>query len=508
MEILGMDVSVTWVLVTGLITLTAWYDWWSHHYFQRLGIPVADYIPIFGNLLQWRYGFHQTFADFAKKYGKVFGMYEFRKPVLIVTDPEIIRKMCIKNFSSFINRKTLPLCQQPRDKGLTRLKGQEWKEVRNVVMPSFSASKMRLMSPLINGCGDSLVANINKAQTGGKSVDCREIFGSFAMDASALCGFGLEVDSQKNKDDPLVEHARKAVDFFLYNPARLICGIFPILRPIFDYFDFGVFDSKAVDFFTALTNDTCKLRRQEGKSASQRIDILQLMLNAHGETGDERTNSTKEGASTRRALTADEILAQSIIFFFAGYETVSALLIFVTYAMATNPDIQEKLHAEIDDSAPTRDSLNYDVIFKMEYLDKVVSETLRMYPPGAVFDRFCNETVTYNGLTIEKGVTIMVSVWTIHHNEEYWPNPSKFDPERFSPENKESIQPCTYLPFGVGPRNCAGMRYALLVTKMAVLRVMQNFRFEVSPETQIPLQLGKVGLAPKNLFVRMVPRKK
>ena len=75
---------------------------------------------------------------------------------------------------------------------------------------------------------------------------------------------------------------------------------------------------------------------------------------------------------------------KSIIFFFAGYETVSALLIFVTYAMATNPDIQEKLHAEIDDSAPTRDSLNYDVIFKMEYLDKVVSETLRMYPPGAV----------------------------------------------------------------------------------------------------------------------------
>ena len=75
---------------------------------------------------------------------------------------------------------------------------------------------------------------------------------------------------------------------------------------------------------------------------------------------------------------------KGVIFFLAGYETTSALLSFAAYAMATNPDIQEKLQAEIDKSAPTRDSLGYDVIAKMDYLDKVVSETLRMYPTGTM----------------------------------------------------------------------------------------------------------------------------
>ncbi|XP_071793761.1 cytochrome P450 3A24-like [Asterias amurensis] len=507
MEILGVDLSVTWVLVIGIVTLVAWYDWWSHQYFQRLGIPVADYVPVFGNILQWRHGFHQTFADFAKKYGKVFGMYDFRKPLLIVTDPEIVRNVCIKNFSSFNNRRKLPLRQRPLDKGLTLLDFQDWKDVRNVITPSFSASKMRLMSVLLNDCCDILVGNINEAQSGGKSVDCRRIFGGFSMDASARCGFGLEVDSQKNKDDPFVKHAKKGVQFSFFKPALILAAVFPILGPVFDYFDIGVFDTSATKFFSDVTKDACKLRKEEGKSAPQRVDMLQLMLNAHNDTDEERTDVVKEGVHNRRALTIEEVMAQGVIFFLAGYETTNALLSFAAYAMATNPDIQEKLHAEIDKSAPTRDSLGYDVIAKMDYLDKVVSETLRMYPTGTIFDRVCNETITYDGLTIEKGVAVVVAVWPIHYNEEYWPNPSKFDPERFSAENKESIQPGTYLPFGIGPRNCIGMRFALLVIKMALVRVMQNFRFEVSPETEIPLTLGSTNLAPKTLFVRFVPRK-
>ncbi len=260
-------------------------------------------------------------------------------------------------------------------------------------------------------------------------LNCR-MYGGFSMDAIARCGFGLEVDSQKNKDDPFIKHAKMAFNFSFFKPSLLLAAVFPILGPVFDFFDIGMFDTRATKFFSAVTKDACKLRQEEGKSGPQRVDMLQLMLNAHNDKDEEHTDVAQEGGSTRKALTTEEVMAQGIIFFLAGYETTNALLSFVAYAMATNPDIQEKLHAEIDTCAPTRDSIGYDVISKMDYLDKVVSETLRMYPTGTIFDRVCNETVTYDGLTIEKGVVVLVSVWPIHHNEEYWPNPSKFDPER------------------------------------------------------------------------------
>ncbi|XP_022082383.1 cytochrome P450 3A24-like [Acanthaster planci] len=513
MELLGFELSLTWFLIICVVLVAAWYDRWCHQYFQRRGIPVPDYIPFFGNILQWRHGVQKTFTDYVKKHGRVVGMYDFRRPVLIVNDPDILKNVLVKNFSSFYNRRKFPLGQEPLNRGLTQLVNEEWKETRNVITPSFSASKMRQMSVMINECCDTLVTNFSKAQEGGKSADCRVLFGGFTMDAIAKCGFGLKVDSQQNKDDPFVQNAKKAFEFSLFNPAFMIVSAFPALAPVLAYLKFDLFDPKTVKFFMDVTEAACNIRRQEGSEASKHIDFLQLMLNAHNdeEHDEEDTptieNGTDKGVVHRRALSKIDVMAQAITFFLAGYETTNTLLSFTAYLLATNQDVQEKLHAEIDDLAPTRDNLGYDVIAKMEYLDMVINESLRMYPPAVIFDRMCNETITYDGLTIEKGVNVFVSLWTLHYDEEFWPNPTKFDPERFSPENKASIKPCTYMPFGFGPRNCIGMRFALLESKMALVRVLQQYRFDVSSETEIPPTLGKTGfLAPKSLMLKAVQR--
>ncbi|XP_038066484.1 cytochrome P450 3A41-like [Patiria miniata] len=198
-----------------------------------------------------------------------------------------------------------------------------------------------------------------------------------------------------------------------------------------------------------------------------RVDLLQLMLNAHNdpEVDQEDTPSSDKakgkGVVQRKLLSTEDVMAQSLTFFLAGYETTNTLLGFTAYLLATNQDTQEKLHAEIDNLAPTRDNLGYDVISKMEYLDMVINESLRMYPPAVMF----------------------------------------------SPENKASIKPCTFMPFGLGPRNCIGMRFALLEAKMALVRVMQQYRFDVCSETEIPPTVGKAGLmSPKNINLKAIPR--
>uniref|UniRef100_A0A8C4LKD7 unspecific monooxygenase n=1 Tax=Equus asinus TaxID=9793 RepID=A0A8C4LKD7_EQUAS len=130
----------------------------------------------------------------------------------------------------------------------------------------------------------------------------------------------------------------------------------------------------------------------------------------------------------------------------------------------------------------------------MEYLDMVLNETLRLFPIADRLERVCKKDVEINGVFIPKGTTVMMPIFVLHQHPEFWPEPEEFRPERFSKKNKDSINPYTYLPFGTGPRNCIGMRFAIVNIKLAVVRVLQNFSFKPCKETQIPLKLVSQGL--------------
>lgn len=157
----------------------------------------------------------------------------------------------------------------------------------------------------------------------------------------------------------------------------------------------------------------------------------------------------------------DDITAQCMVFFLAGFDTVSTAVYFMAYSLATNPKVQAKVHQEINELVM---SLNgrlpaYEDIQKLSYLDMVLSETLRMYPPVPTLDRRCNQMTTIENndgskVELQPGDVVFFPVTSIHKDPNYFPEPDKFIPERFSPENRDNIKPFSYLPFGVGPRNC------------------------------------------------------
>uniref|UniRef100_I3MLS5 unspecific monooxygenase n=2 Tax=Ictidomys tridecemlineatus TaxID=43179 RepID=I3MLS5_ICTTR len=130
----------------------------------------------------------------------------------------------------------------------------------------------------------------------------------------------------------------------------------------------------------------------------------------------------------------------------------------------------------------------------MEYLDMVVNETLRLFPIAGRIERVCKKDVEINGVPIRKGTVVMIPSYVLHRDPQHWPEPEEFHPERFSKKNKDSIDPYIYMPFGNGPRNCIGMRFALMNMKLALVKVMQNFSFQLCKETQIPLKLADQGL--------------
>lgn len=131
------------------------------------------------------------------------------------------------------------------------------------------------------------------------------------------------------------------------------------------------------------------------------------------------------------------------------------------YELALNLDIQEKLRDEIKTAIQNNDGkLTYDMLFDLEYLDQVIKESLRKYPPIPDSVRKCTNEYKIPGtnLIIPKGTTLELPIYSFHHDPEYFPDPKKFDPERFSPQNENNRHSFVYLPFGDGPRNCLGMR--------------------------------------------------
>lgn len=169
---------------------------------------------------------------------------------------------------------------------------------------------------------------------------------------------------------------------------------------------------------------------------------------------------------------------------------------FATYEIMLNPLIQERLYEEVRlHHEATDGQLTYENLKDLKYLDMIVSETLRKWTPFPVNDRLCTKTLEFDDgdfkHTFEKGTGIWMNVSGIHNNPKYYPEPRKFDPERFNDKNKASIIPETFLAFGSGPRACIGSRFALMEMKIMLFHLVLNFELVAIERTQVPLKLKK-----------------
>ncbi|XP_071461708.1 cytochrome P450 3A4-like [Marmota flaviventris] len=472
----------TWVLLGISLLLLYLYGTYSHGYFKKLGIPGPTPLPFFGTLLNYRRGVSNFDTECYKKYGKTWGLFEGSQPVLATTEPSIIKTVLIKEcYSVFTNRRDLGPMGFMK-KAISLSEDEEWKRLRTLLSPTFTSGKLKEMFPIINQYGDVLVKNMRMESEKGKFINLKDIFGAYSMDVITATSFGVNIDSLNNPQDPFVEKVKKLLRFDFFDPLLFSITIFPFLTPIYEAMNISMFSKDVTNFLKKAINRMKESRLQEKQQ--HRVDFLQLMINSQN----------SKDVESHKALSDLELVAQSIIFIFAGYETTSSALSFILYELATHPDVQTKLQQEIDAALPNKAPVTYDTLMQMEYLDMVVNETLRLYPIGARLERICKKDIDINGVFISKGTLVMIPIYVLHRDPKYWPEPEEFHPERFSKKNKDSIDPYVYMPFGNGPRNCIGMRFALMNIKLALARVMQNFSFQPCKETQIPLKLGNLGL--------------
>ncbi|XP_030069772.1 thromboxane-A synthase isoform X1 [Microcaecilia unicolor] len=526
MELEASASLMTVALLVVFVTLLAWYSTSAFSQLQRIGIRHPKPLPFIGNMLFFQKGFWEAHNILVKTYGPTCGYYLGRRMTILMTEPEAVKQILVKDFSNFTNRMKMNSAMKPMSDSILCLRDGRWKHVRSVLTPTFSALKMKEMSPLINQACDTLLSNLKVFADSNQEFDIQPFYGCFTMDVVASVAFGTQVDSQKNPNDPFVKHSKMFFEFSIMKPIVILIMTFPsIMIPLVKILP-NKRQSKISNFFVSVTKRLIALRDQQPPN-ERRQDFLQLMLDARNSINaidvdhfdivnqadlspqnKESSSRTPQLKKTQKTLTEDEILGQAFIFLIAGYETTCNTLSFATYLLATNPDCQEKLLREVDEFTENHALPDYKMVHEMPYLDMVIAETLRMYPPAFRFAREASKDCEVSGQRIPAGAVIEIPVGYIHYNPKHWPEPEKFIPERFTAEAKQKRSPFAYLPFGAGPRSCIGMRLALLELKITLVRVLQKYKFETCSQTQIPLLLKSHStLGPKDgVYIKVLHR--
>lgn len=458
--------------------------------FASHGIPGPKPHMFVGNLDSFSKPRFLAEQEWYHKYGKILGYYFGRTPNLMVADREMLKYIMSTNFANFRNRPFVVPTDDFTELFLMNAKDDKWKFLRSLMMAAFSNKKLRDNSVLITRCVQQLLDNLAKIAVNKNDFPANHYFSSYTMDVIAATGFGIEVNSQNNPRHPFAVHAKKLFKAGVLQYLIGITFVFPFLWPWVKAYVILTGARKHRDFFAKVCWDTIVFRRQNPEIVPAK-DILQTMLEA-------QKNCEREKTSGEKVLGDKQIIAQSTMFLLAAYENTANTLAFLSYNLALHQDIQDKVYQEIR-TAIGKEPATFENIQKLKYLDMCLSETLRIYPVSPRTDRTVTEEIEILGWTIPKNVNLIIPIYSIHHDPDIWPNPEKFDPERFSKENSANHLPYSYLPFGSGPRMCMGTRFTQLEIKMAIVEILRNYRLIPSTRTEVPVKLTEYYLlAPQN----------
>ncbi|KAG8326343.1 probable cytochrome P450 6a14 isoform X2 [Homalodisca vitripennis] len=468
-------------------------------YFEKRGIPYEPATFAIGNLwpvLSMKKSYNDFVFDLYKKHKtrKMVGIFQFFKKTVLIIDRDLLRDVLVRDFEYF-DSKSLHYNKdlEPLTAHLFSLGGHQWKVLRKKVTPTFSSSKLKGMFQTVIDNAHKLSEYASKITEKGDEVECKDMFLRFGCAVIASTAFGLDIDFVTDKSITFFEMAESIVAPTLGGMFRN--GLWFYGGFIAKAFNLRIIPKKTHDFFFNLVQDTVQYRETHGIT---RNDLLQLLI--------QLKRGAKFGDETIQ-ITIEELAAQSYVFILGGFETTSSAMDFFLYEMAMNPEVQERVHAEVD----AVDEITYDTLAGMEYLEMALDELFRKHVQPGFLNRTCTKDYQVPGTdyVIEKGTEVLVSTQGLHKDPELFPEPERFIPERFSTENKDKIKPFSYMPFGEGPRYCIGQRFAKLLVKTGLAILMKRFSVETSPRTPNPLRYDPRAItvaAAGGMWLRLVNR--
>ncbi|XP_045538876.1 cytochrome P450 6B5-like [Papilio machaon] len=483
------------VTFASVLTLLYFYFTRTFNYWKDRNVPGPTPLPFFGNLkdstLRRRH-YAVVYKSIYDAYPneKVVGVYRMTTPCLLLRDLDVIKHVMIKDFDLFVDR-GVEFSKEGLGLNLFHADGDTWKVLRSRLTPVFTSGKLKNMLYLMTERGEHFVEYVDSLCAKEPEQPMYALVQKFTMATISACAFGMDIDEDMyqilEKIDKMVFTTNYSIELDMMYPG------------ILKKFNGSIYPKFVSTFFDNLAQTVVKRR---GGLPTNRKDFMDLILELRQKKTIEGTKKMDNEKLRIVELTESVIAAQAFVFYVAGYETSASTMTFLFYELAKHPEIQDKVIAEIDEVLKRHNGeINYDCLNEMTYLQQVFDETLRKYPIVDPLQRNAQTDYMIPGtnVTIKKGQTIVVNPMGIHYDPKYYPNPDKFDPERFSPENEKDRHTCAYLPFGAGPRNCIGMRFAKVQSRICVVKFLSKFRVEPSKKTPMVLEYDpmRIFLFPK-----------
>eukprot|EP00088_Acartia_fossae_P027491 TRINITY_DN28246_c0_g1_i5.p1 TRINITY_DN28246_c0_g1~~TRINITY_DN28246_c0_g1_i5.p1 ORF type:complete len:528 (-),score=120.16 TRINITY_DN28246_c0_g1_i5:55-1638(-) len=450
---------------------------------------VKDFFTRKTNPLNGMVGLAEEFPD-----QKVVGYFMLNTPRYFINDEELAKQVLIKDFEYFTDRPVTESADEIFNNFLTNLTGSEWKKMRSLMSGVFTSGKLKSMFPHMLKIGKNFGEYIETVAKEGKEVDMKETGGLLTLDSIATAGFGIETNSFNDQNNAFRLMALKLVGAPGHR-SNFLVGIFKFLlvkgfpKLANDILKISLLDAKARNFFRDIIKRTYKQRMETGQRRNDLIDLIIDELKKSKadstvadptENDNAATPANQDDIQDKPNVDAETILiSNALIFFFAGFETSANGIGVVCHSLCMYPELQDKVHAEIVEVLGEDDEdgeVTFDKLAELKYTDMFIAESLRHNSLISQLDRTCSKNYKVPGteIVIPKGKVVTVFVKNLQDSTDNFVNPTAFDPENFAPENKPNK--FAYMPFGQGPRNCIGMRYALLVLKLGIVFAIRNHK--------------------------------
>ncbi|KAK4878165.1 hypothetical protein RN001_010671 [Aquatica leii] len=485
--VLNICINVVAVFAIVFVGFVIYYKW-AFKYWQRLGVPYLKPTVPFGNsqqvlLVQTSLG--EALAEHYKtgkaKGYKHVGLFSFTTPEYMPIDSDIIRNILVRDFNYFCDRGLYANEEiDPLTAHLFFLTGNRWKKLRAKLTPTFTSGKMKTMFNTVVECSQKFKQAIDIQHTQGP-INIKIFLERYTTDVIGSCAFGLSCNSFDDPNSTFCKYSKRMFEPTNLEKIQALIAVF--LPSISKLFKMHVLPTDISDFYFNIIQNTVKYRQTNNVV---RNDFLQILIDL-----------MDDGSG----LTIEEVAAQALLFFLAGFETSSSVMMYCLFELALNQNIQEKLREELNAVIKDYDQVvTYECLNDLVYMGQVLDEVMRKYPPLPVLRRICitNYKVPNTELVLEEGTIVLIPLLGVQNDPDYFPEPETFNPERFSPKNKAKLNRFCYMPFGEGPRMCIGLRFAFLQMKIGLSALLKNYKFSINKKTQMPLKINPkpIVLAP------------
>ncbi|KAI5651315.1 cytochrome p450 domain-containing protein [Phthorimaea operculella] len=498
-----------YLLIIGLLVVLL-------HYYFKYRSKIVTQVPsppptfFFGNGLELILSPVELFKlgrTYASSFDGIYGWYCFDIQVINPYNPEDIE--AVISSSKNTDKSIIYYILKPWLKeGLLVSSGSKWTHRRKILTPTFHFNILKRFVSVMEENSRGLVASLTK--TKGEPVDIVPVISTYTLNGICETAMGTRLDKEISKEGNVYKRSLNEVSRLC---AERMARVYYIFDPIFRLSIIGRNFYKHLEKVTNFTKRVIKLRKEYLEatgidfkdsmeddednvylnSKRKKVAMLDLMISAE-----------KEGV-----IGSDGIQEEVDTFMFEGHDTTASGLDFCLMSLANHKDVQEKIFKELkevfgdSDRPATIDDLN-----ALKYLECCIKESLRLYPPVPFIGRKLTDPVVLSGYTIPAGVQCHIHVYDLHRNEKVYPEPEKYDPDRFLPENCVTRHPYAFIPFSAGPRNCIGQRFAMLEMKSCLASLLRKFRLEpVTKPEDLEFMADLVLRNTKPVYVKFIERK-